>query len=556
MEQGCWLFAPQVIVRAVGATPALLFGLLLDYHEKHAGADGWFYVKNSQLVETLGISEHQLRQSFAKLQEANYLGIKTSTGAPNSYKFLETIYEPLKNLEGSKTLRGQKIRGVKKLEGSNILTPTPQNIEVVPLKNIEGYPLNILTPYKEVYNKELNKEENNNKEGDFLQNPKPTSTEKKAAKSKKGKLIANAEKIRELVKSLLQQFYPNTKKGWADLLNEYLFQIKASKSKSPTEDAFLKTCKSDAERFLKFCKTAEICDRGVEAFLEQACENAWHSLTKWGDEKANYMTKLKSFHTIAQNEALAGVSDIQDVRFTDPAYFNYFLENILRKYKPLGAVRTSHNPEEHPKRYFAVLVSKLSADIPTFGSELKDVAARLQKEIANFNNQNTGSKGGYKQERDFDYWLQNKCWEKITLITPKNTPILQQNAKNEQVSQIPAKAPISEKKEPLQDKVFLRDKEAEYPAFPTGIPEAYMADALREFTRKLCTVFELVDGKVLNFTSILRKNGVRTAGLFCEFLYEIYDGGFPCEADAPKVWEFIRGFYENKMKPLLFAKTA
>jgi hypothetical protein len=299
---------------------------------------------------------------------------------------------------------------------------------------------------KELIYKELN---NNNKKQELKEEEDANFANSlhtpKVSVSKKSKNWFSAEKVQEIVFGLIQRFYPNQQKGWGDLLNEYFNNVKSAKTKIKQEAGFLKNVSQDAERLLEYCSAAQIQDSAIIAYLDLAEENAWQSLTKWTGEKGeNYKTKLKSFELAIQNDAQSGEWNMQDARFANTAYFNYFMEYIYKKYT-LGSIRKTRDNQVSQKQQFAVLVSKLSTDLKTFGSDLKDVAARLEKEVRDYNNPHTKPLNGFsKQPKDFDFWLKNKEWEKVELKTPKTATTAPQTPKAEPIYQIPEKAQISE----------------------------------------------------------------------------------------------------------------
>jgi hypothetical protein len=295
--------------------------------------------------------------------------------------------------------------------------------------------------------------------------------------------------VQEIVFGLIQRFYPNQQKGWGDLLNEYFNNVKSAKTKIKKEASFLKNVSQDAERLLEYCSAAQIQDSAIIAYLDLAEENAWQSLTKWTGEKGeNYKTKLKSFELAIQNDAQSGEWNMQDARFANTAYFNYFMEYIYKKYT-LGSIRKTRDNQVSQKQQFAVLVSKLSTDLKTFGSDLKDVAARLEKEVRDYNNPHTKPLNGFsKQPKDFDFWLKNKEWEKVELKTPKTATTAPQTPKAEPIYQIPEKAQISENKQPLPAPVSVPisvSTTGEY--LPEWLPEISYVFFIQDLTTKTRT---------------------------------------------------------------------
>ena len=320
--------------------------------------------------------------------------------------------------------------------------------------------------------------------------------------------------MQEIVFGLIQRFYPNQQKGWGDLLNEYFNKIKSAKTKSKNADTFLKTVAQDAERFLGYCSGAQIADNTIVLYLELATERTYTSLTKWGD----YASKLKELQNTALKEVQAGVTTVQDFRFNDARYFNYFIASILTPFKKMGTVQAGMDAEKSQKAQFALLVSHLSADVPTFGSELKHITACLEREI--INHKNTGQ----KQQKDFYFWLKNKGWEKFPAKAPKLAPVAPQAPKAEPIYQIPEKAQISENKQPLPAPVSVPISVSpvrEYlPEWLAGISYKFFVDDLVKKTKT----------KAGGFVYTMIAEGVSCGETFLEWLKSNIKG-YPVESE-------------------------
>ena len=440
MEQGGWLFAPKALIKTVGAMPALLFGLLLDYHEHHADKEGWFYVKNKLLAETLGTSEHILRQAFASLQQAKFLGCKSIVGGANHYKFLELAFEPLKYLNPSNISTPQNITPPEETDHPKILTPQnivvpplknlstpPQNFEGVPLEKFEEYPLKNLSTYKEYTNKEesnkdlITKNKEEKKEADFLQNPISRG------KVKKVQNFNFSIPTAEMVQAWINEFYPNELKGWGDKLINYIINIKpqAMKRRKKIVD-FVANCYDDVRKVLDFAKIKNLSDFSITEQIETCTLKVYESLAH-----SNFDNCMLGFERRAPK---VDVSDALNSREN----FLPFYDNVLLVYKKKfgdGLVRSS--PETERQRQinheywglFRAAFPQVKTDAELL-AKIKDVSECLLREAAA---SKTQAAGKTYLPQTFENWLKCKKWELFpskqnankTAQKPQNKPATQ-----------------------------------------------------------------------------------------------------------------------------------
>jgi DNA-binding transcriptional regulator GbsR (MarR family) len=502
---------------------AFLLSFLINtsdyYTQNDKDADGWFYCTADNLKERIGFTRADIQHAVTVLCAMNLLQTQKRGMPAKIYYRVNTdvaIYTNACLLENDKQVCTKTTNKFAENQQTSLhendkqvcINPANKFVEIQQTSLSENDSNKELI-YKELNNKNKKQEPKEEEDANFS-NSLPTP---KVSVSKKSKNWFSAEKVQEIVFGLIQRFYPNQQKGWGDLLNEYFNNVKSAKTKIKKEASFLKNVSQDAERLLEHCSAAQIQDSAIIAYLDLAEENAWQSLTKWTGEKGeNYKTKLKSFELAIQNDAQSGEWNMQDARFANPAYFNYFMEYIYKKYT-LGSIRKTRDNQVSQKQQFAVLVSKLSTDLKTFGSDLKDVAARLEKEVRDYNNPHTKPKNGFsKQPKDFDFWLNNKEWEKVELKAPKTAPTTPQTPKAEPIYQIPEKAQISENKQPLPTPVSVPisvSTAGEY--FPQWLPEIAYVFFIQDLTTKTRT-------KAGGLLPTLIAEGVNSGSSFLEWI--------------------------------------
>jgi len=429
---------------------AFLLSFLINtsdyYTQNDKDADGWFYCTADNLKERIGFTRADIQHAVTVLCAMNLLQTQKRGMPAKIYYRVNTdvaIYTNACLLENDKqvctktTNKFAENQQTSLHENDKLVCTNPANKFVeIQQTSLSENDSNKELIYTEVINNNKKQKVKETEEGANFSNSLPAP---KVSVSKKSKNWFSAEKVQEIVFGLIQRFYPNQQKGWGDLLNEYFNNVKSAKTKSKNADTFLKTVAQDAERFLGYCSGAQIADNTIVLYLELATERTYTSLTKWGD----YASKLKELQNTALKEVQAGVTAVQDFRFNDARYFNYFIASILTPFKKMGTVQAGMDAEKSQKAQFALLVSHLSTDVPTFGSELKHITACLEREIINYKNT------GQKQQKDFDFWLKNKGWEKFPAKAQKPAPIAPQTPKAEPIYQIPEKAQISENKQPL-----------------------------------------------------------------------------------------------------------
>ena len=503
---------------------AFLLSFLINtsdyYTQNDKDADGWFYCTADNLKERIGFTRADIQHAVTVLCAMNLLQTQKRGMPAKIYYRVNTdvaIYTNACLLENDK----QVCTKTTNLFAENQQTSLHENDKLVctnpanKFVEIQQTSLSENDSNKELIYKELNnknkKQELKEEEDANFSNSLHTPD---FSVSKKSRNWFSAEKVQEIVFGLIQRFYPNQQKGWGDLLNEYFNKIKSAKTKSKNADTFLKTVAQDAERFLGYCSGAQIADNTIVLYLELATERTYTSLTKWGD----YASKLKELQNTALKEVQAGVTTVQDFRFNDARYFNYFIASILTPFKKMGTVQAGMDAEKSQKAQFALLVSHLSTDFPTFGSELKHITACLEREI--INHKNTGQ----KQQKDFYFWLKNKGWEKFPAKAPKLAPVAPQAPKAEPIYQIPEKAQISENKQPLPAPVSVPISVSpvrEYlPEWLAGISYKFFVDDLVKKTKT----------KAGGFVYTMIAEGVSCGETFLEWLKSNIKG-YPVESE-------------------------
>jgi hypothetical protein len=248
-----------------------------------------------------------------------------------------------------------------------------------------------------------------------------------------------------------------------------------------------------------------------------------------------------------------GVVSAEDFRFTDERYFNFFVANVLTPFKKIGIVQAAMDTAKSQKAQFGVLVSHLSAEMLTFGSEVKYVAACLEREIINHKATNP------KQQKDFDFWLKNKGWEKFPAKAQKTAPTAAQTPKAEPIQQTAPKVQISENKAVLKvlpvptAPAKLEDKEAKYPDF--YFEQEAAEDRIETIQRirnnflvKLARVERVMDNKRKDLIEILQLEKIYTGDDFCLFLHDVCEG-FPTESANVNAWIFLREFWDKQLAP-------
>ena len=431
---------------------AFLLSFLINtsdyYSQNDKDADGWFYCTADNLKERIGFTRADIQHAVTVLCAMNLLQTQKRGMPAKIYYRVNTdtaIYTNACLLENDKQVCTKTTNKF----AENQQTSLHENDKQVCTNSankfveIQQTSLSENDSNKELINKELNNN-NKNKElkeeesADFT-NPLPPAPKKPVSKKSK---VFDADAIILGTQQLIQKYYPNQSKGWGDLLNDYLINIKSQQSGCKSE-TFVKVCLEDADALLKYCSASNIMDAAIEKHIRAAKtggknKKGWISLTFSG-----YTDTIDRTQQDCLKELRNGVVSAEDFRFTDERYFNFFVANILTPFKKIGIVQAAMDTAKSQKAQFGVLVSHLSAEMLIFGSEIKHVANCLGREIVNHKATNP------KQQKDFDFWLKNKGWEKFPAKAQKTAPTATQTPKAEPIQQTDPKAQISENKAPL-----------------------------------------------------------------------------------------------------------
>lgn len=458
LQKGGWFPISAEVVRETSPAAAILFFFLLDMDEKHADAEGWFYAKNSYLMQELGYGKDALKNAFALLNTKGYIGVKSISGAENRYKVLTNqMCKNVFGLEGAENPHTQQSK-----YNPAVLTHTPPADFPPTPCGLSAYPpagnphTNKELIYTEVINNNKKQKAKEIEEDANLKNSLPTPD--------------FSDSIKQISFSAAKLVKPEnlSAKVW-----DYFSALCISKKKKYTKSRWGVATNYLVEGFQKF---------GESAILEH--------LENWANSKTWTSPFFSNWHEAIQkaNPQAAVSNDLRNLAENNVAVTKSLFMQIKGLYAQMGSgLVPCGTSEETEKEVLKELWVELLAVTPTqpaeFEKELILIEGLLKIEKAQRQNGKTTT-----QPKSFASWIKTKGWllfvkaAKKAQQPAKTTPTAPQIEKPVQVAQKPTTAQIStnlglmnvtpnykvlgdaaEKAKAMQGKVFVwNDAELKY----------------------------------------------------------------------------------------------